>query len=83
MALQVESYTVLVMLVWILKKTCTEKIQYRDLEREYSWLLGDSGGFQTGKGKWEGDWRAGSDCAQAQKKRDGVPKWMDASRTTE
>ena len=33
---------------------------------------------QIGKGKWEGDWRANSGCSLASKKRDGVPKWMDA-----
>ena len=51
---------------------------YRVRDREYSWLLGDSGGFQIGKGKWEGDWKANSGCPQAQKKRDGVLRWMDA-----
>ena len=61
-----------------LEKDMYREDQYRDRNREYSWLLGDSGGFQIGKGKWEGDWRAGSDCSQAQKKRDGVLKWMDA-----
>ena len=34
--------------------------------------------LQIGKGKWEGDWRANSGCLQAQKKRDGVLRWMDA-----
>jgi hypothetical protein len=43
-----------------------------------SFLLGDSGGFQIGKGVWEGDWRAGSGCAQAQKKRRQVLDWMEA-----
>ena len=41
-------------------------------------MAGDSGGFQIGKGKWEGDWRANSGCSLASKKRDGVLKWMDA-----
>ncbi len=50
---------------------------YRDRDREYSWLLGDSGGFQIGKGKWEGDWNANSGCPKAQAKRDGVLRWMD------
>lgn len=43
-----------------------------------SFLLGDSGGFQIGKGVWEGDWRAGSGCAQAQKKRQQVLDWMES-----
>jgi hypothetical protein len=43
-----------------------------------SFLLGDSGGFQIGKGVWEGDWRAGSGCAQAQKRRRQVLDWMES-----
>ena len=35
------------------------------------------GGFQIGKGVWEGDWKD-PNCPKAQKKRDGVLKWMDA-----
>ena len=42
-----------------------------------SFILGDSGGFQIAKGLWEGDWKAGSGCPKAQKKRDAVLKWMD------
>jgi hypothetical protein len=41
-----------------------------------SWLLGDSGGFQIGKGKWEGDWK-NPNCPKAQKKRRQVLEWMD------
>ena len=40
-------------------------------------VLGDSGGFQIAKGLWEGDWKAGSGCPKAQKKRDAVLKWLD------
>ena len=29
----------------------------RDRDRENTWLLGDSGGFQIGKGVWEGEWK--------------------------
>ena len=42
-----------------------------------SFVLGDSGGFQIGKGVWEGDWRD-PNCSKAQAKRDGVLRWMDA-----
>lgn len=42
-----------------------------------SFVLGDSGGFQIGKGVWEGDWRD-PNCPKAHAKRDGVLKWMDA-----
>jgi hypothetical protein len=42
-----------------------------------SWLLGDSGGFQIGKGVWEGDWKDAT-CPRAKKKREQVLAWMDA-----
>ena len=44
---------------------------------ENSFILGDSGGFQIAKGVWEGDWRAGSGCERAQKKRVQVLNWME------
>jgi len=37
-----------------------------------TFMLGDSGGFQIAKGLWEGDWKANSGCAKAQKKRELV-----------
>jgi hypothetical protein len=40
-------------------------------------MLGDSGGFQIAKGLWEGDWKANSGCAKAQKKREAVLTWLD------
>ena len=42
-----------------------------------TFMLGDSGGFQIAKGLWEGDWRANSGCARAQKKRESVLNWLD------
>ena len=30
---------------------------FRNRDRTTSWVLGDSGGFQIGKGVWEGEWR--------------------------
>jgi|688.fasta_scaffold17773_5 hypothetical protein len=44
-------------------------------------MLCDSGGFQIAKGVWEGDWRSGSGCAKAQKKREAVLKWQDGIAT--
>ncbi len=41
-----------------------------------AWVLGDSGGFQIGKGVWEGDWK-NPNCPKAKKKREQVLKWMD------
>jgi len=49
----------------------------RNRDRSNSWLLGDSGGFQIGKGVWEGNWKDPS-CPKAQKKREQVLAWMDA-----
>lgn len=49
----------------------------RNRNRAESWILGDSGGFQIGKGAWEGDWKNPS-CPKAQKKRQQVLAWMDA-----
>ena len=43
-----------------------------------SFILGDSGGFQIAKGLWEGDWKANSGCAKAQKKRSAVLAWLDS-----
>jgi hypothetical protein len=41
-------------------------------------MLGDSGGFQIATGRWEGDWRANSNCSKAQKKRSMVLEWLDS-----
>ena len=49
----------------------------RNRDRANTWLLGDSGGFQIGKGVWEGDWKD-PNCPKAQKKREQVLTWMDA-----
>jgi hypothetical protein len=42
-----------------------------------TFMLGDSGGFQIAKGLWEGDWKANSGCAKAQKKREAILNWLD------
>jgi hypothetical protein len=49
----------------------------RNRDRSRSFILGDSGGFQIGKGVWEGDWKNPA-CPKAQKKRELVLSWMDA-----
>lgn len=48
----------------------------RNRDRENSWLLGDSGGYQIGMGVWEGDWK-NPNCPKASLKRTQVLKWMD------
>jgi len=50
---------------------------FRQRDKTTSWALGDSGGFQIGKGVWEGDWKDPT-CPKAQKKRESVLAWMDA-----
>ena len=42
-----------------------------------TFVLGDSGGVQIGKGVWEGNWKDPA-CPKAQKKREQVLAWMDA-----
>ncbi len=42
-----------------------------------TFILGDSGGFQIGKGVWEGDWKD-PNCPKASKKRRQVLEWLDA-----
>ena len=49
---------------------------FRNRNRATSWVLGDSGGFQIGKGVWEADWKD-PNCPKAQKKRSQVLTWMD------
>jgi len=60
-----------------INKDAPKEDMVRDRNRETSWLLGDSGGFQIGKGVWEGDWKD-PNCPKAQKKREQVLAWMDA-----
>jgi hypothetical protein len=49
---------------------------FRNRNRATSWVLGDSGGFQIGKGVWPADWKD-PNCPQAAKKRAQVLTWMD------
>ena len=49
----------------------------RNRDRKNTFLLGDSGGFQIGKGVWEGNWKD-PNCPSAGKKRKQVLEWLDA-----
>ena len=40
-----------------LSKPDESEDMFRNRDRTTSWVLGDSGGFQIGKGVWEGEWR--------------------------
>jgi hypothetical protein len=59
-----------------LNKTDESEDMFRNRNRSTSWVLGDSGGFQIGKGVWPADWKD-PNCPKAQKKREQVLKWMD------
>lgn len=60
-----------------INKDAPKEDMVRNRDRNTSWMLGDSGGFQIGKGVWEGDWK-NPNCPKAQKKREQVLAWMDA-----
>jgi hypothetical protein len=51
-----------------------EMVRTRD--RENTFILGDSGGFQIGKGVWEANW-GDPNCPKAAKKRKEVLNWLD------
>jgi hypothetical protein len=40
-----------------LSKPDESEDMFRNRDRSTSWVLGDSGGFQIGKGVWEGEWK--------------------------
>ena len=60
-----------------INKHAPKEDMIRNRDRANSFVLGDSGGFQIGKGVWEGDWKNPA-CPKAQKKREQVLAWMDA-----
>lgn len=60
-----------------INKHAPKEDMVRNRNRATSFILGDSGGFQIGKGVWEGDWKD-PNCPKAQKKRELVLSWMDA-----
>ena len=59
-----------------LSKVSWREDMFRNRNRSNSWVLGDSGGFQIGKGRWEGNWKD-PNCPKASKKRRQVLEWMD------
>ena len=59
-----------------LNKNDESEDMFRNRNRSTSWVLGDSGGFQIGKGVWPADWKD-PNCPQAMKKRKQVLTWMD------
>jgi hypothetical protein len=59
-----------------LNKIDESEDMFRNRNRATSWVLGDSGGFQIGKGVWPADWKD-PNCPKAMKKRKEVLTWMD------
>ena len=59
-----------------LNKQDESEDMFRNRNRNTSWVLGDSGGFQIGKGVWPADWKD-PNCPKAAKKRAQVLTWMD------
>jgi hypothetical protein len=60
-----------------LTKADENEDMFRNRNRNTSWVLGDSGGFQIGKGVWPADWKD-PNCPVAAKKRAQVLTWMDS-----
>lgn len=58
-------------------KVSQKEDMVRNRDRENTWLLGDSGGFQIAKGVWPANW-ADPTCKHAMKKRQQVLSWMEA-----
>ena len=50
---------------------------FRNRDRSTSWVLGDSGGFQIGKGVWEGEWRDPTSAAVQAKMADCIAKGIE------
>jgi len=57
------------------KPARNETMMY-ERNRDRTFLLGDSGGYQIGKGVWAGDW-IDPNCERAGKKRREVLAWME------
>ena len=50
---------------------------FRNRDRSTSWVLGDSGGFQIGKGVWEGEWNDPTGPVVAQRMAEAVAKGIE------
>jgi hypothetical protein len=50
---------------------------FRNRDRTTSWVLGDSGGFQIGKGVWEGEWNDPTGPEVAQRMAEAVARGIE------
>lgn len=61
-----------------LNKNDDRESLFRNRKRDgSSWVLGDSGGFQIGKGVWEGEWNDPSGAEVARRMADAVAKGIE------
>ena len=61
-----------------LNKNDDRESMFRNRKRDgSSWVLGDSGGFQIGKGVWEGEWRDPTGPEVAAKMADCIAKGIE------
>ena len=58
-------------------KNVPKEDMIRNRDRDYSWVLGDSGGFQIGKGVWEGEWRDPNGPEVAARMSEAVSKGIE------
>ncbi|SVB80798.1 uncharacterized protein METZ01_LOCUS233652, partial [marine metagenome] len=61
-----------------LSKPCAKEDMVRHRDRKNTLLLGDSGGFQIAKGRWEGNWKDPNDRATSKKRRQ-VLQWLEGT----
>ena len=50
---------------------------FRNRDRSTSWVLGDSGGFQIGKGVWEGEWNDPTGPVVAHRMAEAIAKGVE------
>jgi hypothetical protein len=60
-----------------LNKNDDRESMFRNRDRTNSWVLGDSGGFQIGKGVWEGEWKDPTGPEVAALMADAVAKGIE------
>ena len=60
-----------------LSKPDPSEDMFRNRDRTTSWVLGDSGGFQIGKGVWEGEWNDPTGPIVAQRMAEAVAKGVE------
>jgi len=60
-----------------LSKPDPSEDMFRNRDRKTSWVLGDSGGFQIGKGVWEGEWNDPTGPVVAQRMAEAIAKGIE------